>query len=321
MATLTASAKSVTHAGSGLHVRENFEEVLVAGLDEVFKREMAVPEQGMQFFRKRGMDKATIKFQSHYGLGPVSQNRDADTIPMDEKGLGFGWELTSNMYRGGIAIERNLKEDELYGTINDLQSELVASLKLSREMVCADMFNRCLGASGAPVLADDGMYFIDSARPRAYKGAAAWSNLESSSAITADSIYTAQLNIAATVNERGYLSPLRLKKLIIRPTDEKTVWEILKSDLRPADAMNAGNFQKGRFEYMVYDHLTSAVILYFAGDSFGDSKNELIFGERTAPQLETWTDGNNPDISRQRIRARFGIGLGSPVLWRGGTVT
>lgn len=320
MGTVTASAKSVTYSNPGIHLSDNFAEVLAAGLDDVFKRTMKRPSEGMQFFRNRKMNKLTDKFQSHYGLGVVSQNADAETLVYDEKGLGFGWELTSNTFRGAIAISRDLQEDELYGTVSDLQSDLSESYRLTEELVMADVFNRCLGTAGAPFVCEDGMYLIDSARPNAYKVAGTWSNLEASSAITPTSIYTATLNFAANKDERGQLAPLTLKKLIIRPTDEKTVWEILKSDLRPTDAMNAANFMKGRFEYTVYNFLTSAVVLYLAGDSKG-SDNELIWGERMAPSIKTWEDGTNPDIIRQRIRGRFGCGCGRPTIWRGGVVS
>lgn len=320
MATVTASARAVTYSNPGIHIPENFGAVLQSGLDEVYKREMAQPEEGMQFLRTRGMDKRNIKFQSHYGLGTVGQNRDADVLPYDEKGLGFDWTLSANTYRGAIRIERELQEDEMYGTISDLQSELVKSLKHAKELVIADVFNRALGAAGAPFVCEDGMYLIDSARPNAYKPAGTWSNLDSTSAITANNIYQIQLNFAAHTDERGKLSPLKMNKMIVRPSDEKTVWEILRSDLRPTDAMNAKNFQYGRFEYMVYNYLTAATAFYLAGDP-KSSSNELLFGERSAAQLETWDDGNNPDIVNQRIRARFGIGCGRPYIWRAHTVS
>lgn len=320
MPTVTASADSVVASRPGIHIPENFAAVIASGLDEVFKRAMERPSEGKQFMRELSMNKAQYKFQSHYGLGTVAQNSDTESLPYDEKGLGFDWTLTSNTFRGAIAISQELQEDELYGTINDLQSDLSDQYRTSEELVIADVFNRCLGASGAPFICEDGMYLIDSSRPNAYDAVASWSNLESASTITPTSIYTALINFASHKDERGQTSPLVLRKIIIRPTDEKTLWEILKSDLRPTDAMNAANFMRGRFEYTTYNYLTSAVILYLADDPKG-SKNELIFGNRISPSTYTWKDGTNPDIIRQRIRGRFGTGCGRPWIWRGGTVS
>jgi len=319
MATVTASAESVTYSRPGMHVKENFEAVIATGLDEVYKRSLTEPMEGMQFFRTIAMNKATHKFQSHYGLGTISQNRDSEALPFDEKGLGFDWTLSVNTFRGGLQIERELQEDELYGVIGDLQTELVDSEKRSREYVLADVFNRCMGTSGAPFVCEDGMYLIDSARPNPFKQAGNWSNVESTGVINANGLYQTQLNFSAYTNERGQLRPLKLGKMIIRPTDEKTVWEILQSDKRPSDAMNAKNFQYGRFQYLVYNYLTSAVALFLAEDTKGP-RNELMFGDRAAPQLETWT-ADNPDITKQRIRTRYGVGCGRPYIWRGQTVS
>ena len=321
MATVTASADSVAYSRPGIHVPENFAAVLASGLDDVHERVMERPSEGMQFLRSLTMKKRTHKFQAFYGLGTVSQNRDSEALPYDEMGLGFDWELSTNTFRGAIKIEKQLVEDELYGVIADRQSKLVESERLSRELVIADVFNRCLGTSGAPFICEDGMYLIDSARPNAFKRAGTWSNLEAASAITPTSIYTAQLAFAANTDERGQLAPLKLTHLIIRPTDEKAVWEILKSDLRPTDAQNASNFQKGRFQYIVYNMLTSAVILYAdARSGFSAQSNELIFGDRISPEFETWTSDGG-DVTHQRIRTRYGIGCGRPFVWRGGTVS
>lgn len=315
---LTIGARSVSHANTGVHVKDNFSTVLQKGLDDVFKRRWELPMQGEEYFRVRTTDHQTMKFQSHYGLGLVSQNRDVDVLPYDEKGLGFGYGITTNVFRGGIAIERELRELELYGSINDLQSELVRSATDTVELIMADVFNRALGESGSPFVCEDGMYLIDSARPNAYAPAGTWSNLEATSAITPTSLYTAQINFALNRDERDKLSPLVLRKIVVRPTDEKAIWEILKSDLRPTDAMNAANFNKGRFEYSVYNHLTSSYIFYWAGDPKG-SDNELQFIWRVRPQVETWNDG--PDIIRQRVRFACGVGCGRPYILRGGIVS
>uniref|UniRef100_A0A6M3JZ78 Putative capsid protein n=1 Tax=viral metagenome TaxID=1070528 RepID=A0A6M3JZ78_9ZZZZ len=320
MPTVTASADYVRYSQPGIHLAENFAAVLAAGLDEVAKRDMKRPAEGAQFFHPRTANKASIKFQSYYGLGVVAQNRDADDLPYDEQGLGFDYEITMNTFRGAIAIEKELQEDELYGAISDLQSNLVESAKTAVELVMADVFNRSLGTAGAPFICEDGMYFIDSSRPNAHTQAGTWSNLEASASITPTSLYTAQLAFAALKDERGMLAPQVMRRIVCRPTDEKTLWEILKSDLRPTDAMNAANYMRGRFEYTVYNYLTSAVILYLAGDP-KSAQNELEFVWRKRPEIVTWKDGTNPDITRQRIRYRIGIGCRRPYLWRGGVVS
>ena len=318
----TASAKSaVQQTGSDIQTQENFEACLVSGLDKVWKREWMHPREGEQFFRSETTNKKTLNFQNYRSIGTlVEQNRDADDIPYDTRGEGFSHSVTTNNYRKGIAIEKTLTETDQYGVVRNMQSDLAENAKIGLELVMADVFNRGVNPTNAPLLAEDGMYFIDSDRPNAYARAGTWSNEESVSAITPNSIFQCQLNFAAHKDEIGQLSPLQLKRMIIRPQDQKTVWEILRSDLRPTDAMNAKNFQYGRFEYTIYNFLTDAAVYYMANDG-KSPKNELAFYWRVHPGFKTWLDGSNPDITRQRVRFSFGLGLGRPYMWRGGEVS
>jgi hypothetical protein len=165
------------------------------------------------------------------------------------------------------------------------------------------------------------MYFIDSSRPNAFKRAGTWSNLESTGAITPTGIFNVQLNFNGNKDERGQKAPLKMTHMIHRATEAKTVWEILKSDKRPTDASNAKNYQYGRFEAIQYDMLTSAACFYVAADGgFNSMKNELIFGDRVSPELETWTSDGG-DVTHQRIRTRFGMGAGRPYTWRAHAVS
>ena len=320
MGTLEASALATSSSRPGIHIPENFQAVLATGLDEVRKRELNRPSQSQKYFRIQQMKKATHKFQSYYGLGTVSENRDSEELPYDEMGLGFDWELSVNTFRGAIKIEKELVEDELYGVISDRQQELVESERLSRELVLADMFNRAQGASGAPTLCEDGMYFLDDERPNAFKRAGLWGNLLAISAITPTYLFDTQLEFRNYRDERDQKSPMMMRKMIIRPAEEETVWEILKSDLRPTDAMNAKNYQFGRFEYETFDMMTAQQVLFYAGDSFSSSKNELYYGDRVSPEINTWTSDGG-DVTHQRVRSRFGIGCGRPHAWRGGPVS
>lgn len=319
MPTLTASELAVVNLRNGMSTPETYAALLQAGLDDVLRADLQRPTEGGQFFRPQNMNKATMTFQKTFGLGAAKQNRDSDNLPVDQGGLGFQWTLSVNTFRNSVDVEKELIEDELYGEITRRQTDLVESMRLCKELLMADVFNRALGTSGAPILAEDGLYLLDDGRPNAYIPAGDWSNLEATSAITPTSIRTAQLAFADNRDSRGQKAPLQLKKIVCRASDEEKVWEIVKSDLRPTDAMNAKNFQYGRFEYMVYNMLDSAVIFYWADDP-KSAKNELVWGTRVAPSVEEVKNAN-PDVITHRIRARFGPGLGRPTILRGGAVS
>ena len=315
-ATETRSLKtSTTSPNVGIMVPEGFASLLAEGTGDVFKRGFDFPFQGEMFYEMDTINKETEKFQSVVGLGNVGQNRDADELPIDEQSEGFSHSITTYVYRGKTGYERRLFEDELYGQIRDNAQELREGSSRSVELIMADGVNRALGASGAPFLAEDGGYWLDSSRNNPHAKGGQWSNVEATSVISAAAIFQAQLNFRSHVGERGHKDPKTMTNVYIRPADEESIWEILKSDLRPTDSMNAKNFQMGRFQYTVYDHLTTALILYKA-----EGRNEVKGLWRSRPGLETFTDGN-PDILYQRVRFRFGIGAVRPDVWRGGTVS
>lgn len=320
--TKTASAKTALQATSAeILTREAFPLALARGLDKVWKRETKFPTQGEKYFRLETTKREDAVYQTYRGMGGmVPQNRDADEIPYGQAGDGFGFTVNTYTYRKGVAIEKTLEETDDVGVARGKQADLVMASKLTLEYAMADVFNRGLGAAGAPFVCDDGMYLVDSARPSADPAAGTWSNLESTGAITETSLFTAMLNARAMTGEDGELYPTYIKKIIIPPAQEKTLWTLLKTDLKVASSLNDKNFMQGKFEYEVYDWLTSNYIYFELAEPKSD-QNELMLFWRVRPNLKTWVDGSNPDVTRQRVRFAFGIGCGSPRrAWRGGAL-
>ncbi len=319
MPTETASAKSIVQGpGAGFHIPEGFAALLTAGTDEVFKRGFEFPFEGDMFYSSHTTNKDTETFQSVVGLGDIGQNRDADELPSDEQGLGFPHSITTYVFRGKTGHERRLIEDELYGQIRDNVRELMEGSRRTVEKILADGVNRADGATastGAPFLCEDGYYWLDATRNNPHPRGGTWGNVEATSSITPTSIFTAQLNFAKHVNERGERDQKKLTKVIVRPDEEREVWEIKNSDLRPTDAMNAANFQFGRFEYSTYNLMTTSQVMYMA-----EGRNEVRSYWRMKPSVVAFTDGN-PDVLWQRVRFRFGIGALRPDIWRGGVVS
>jgi hypothetical protein len=324
---LARSAKSAIQAsGSDIHVVENFPssmQVLRDGLKKVWKRDFETPHQGLNFMSEGTMTQPTENYQTFRSIGGiVGQNRDADDMEFVTRADGFGFEVNSYSYRQGIKVERELMEIDNVGVVRGLQMDLAENAKMTLEYAIADAFNRSVYTTGTdrfPLLADDGHPLIDDGRPNANPNAGTWGNKESDSAITPTSLWTAQLNARATTDENGELFPRKIMKLIIRPADEKTVEEIMKSDKNPLNANNTYNTMYNKFEWEVYDYLTAARIFYVMENPKSE-RNELRFYWRQKPNFLTW-QGDNPDVIQQRVRFIFGLGLGSPRrVWRGGVV-
>jgi len=319
----TASAASQLQiTPSDISTVEAYSLALTRGLEKVWARDYDPLMEMMKFVREEDTRFESGTLRTYRGLdGVISQNRDTDDMPYKQGGEGFAITYNTYNYRGAIAFDRTMQEVEDRGIVKKLQGDLVKKARLTLEEAIADIFNRGVNPTNAPILADDGMYLVDTARPNANPKAAAWSNQETAAAITPSSIYTAQLNAAATLDENGdAIDPQMISTIWARPQDEKVLWEIAKSDLRPTDAMNARNFQVGRFEIGIMRRLTDAAIFYQMSDMKGDD-NELVLKWREHPAQFAWQDGSNPDIFRQRVRFAFGFQLGSPRrTWRGGEV-
>lgn len=318
----TASAKAAIQAtGSDVHTSELFATSLQRGFEMVWKREFETPKQGMGLIGESSISRENGTYQTFRGLGGMTgQNRDTDDMEFVTRADGFGFEVNTYNYRQAIAIEKTLEEVDDVGVIRGMQSDLSENANMTIEYAIADVFNRGVNPSSAPVLCDDGMYLIDAARPNANPEAGTWSNEETASAITPSSLWTAQLNARQTTDENGRLYPRQIKKLVIRPEDEKTVKEIVDSQKDPTNAMNTTNVLYRKYEYMVYDYLTDSAIYYLLDDPKSE-RNELRFYWRVKPSITTW-QGDNPDVMNQRIRFAFGIACGSPrKVWRGGEVS
>ena len=316
----TASAATVIQQGGQLMTVNDFQALLTAGTDEVFKRGFDAaqyPFQGNLFYVDTDLNKSTRTSQTTVGMGNMPRNPDGGALEYDSQQQGFSNTMSSVIYRKAASWTRELIEDELYGQLTDNSEELMQSSRRTVEEIMADGINRALGGGGAaPFICEDGMYLIDADRPNPHARAGLWSNLEATGALTPSAIFTAQLNFRQNTDARGNKQMLRLVNIIVRPDEEKTMWEILNSPQRPYDSQNAHNFEFQRYEGKVYDHMTTAQVIYKAEGA----KNELLSLWRTRPGVADVETGD-PDVFAVRARMRFGIGCDRPTVWRGGALS
>ena len=317
----TSAAKSTVQPPAGGQMSDrDFQALLTAGTDEVFKRGFETPFQGDMFYEDMALTKQTHTTQTTVGMGNIGRNDDGETIRNDSQSLGFAHSMSSIEYRGKAEWTRKLLEDELYGQLTDNSVELMQGANRTVEEIMADGINRGLGAAGTahPFLCEDGLGLIASGRPNPHPLGGTWSNLESTAAISPSSIFTAMLAFRAHKNERGQKNPLRMTTMYIRPQDEAAVVEALNSQLRPTDSMNAVNHLAGRgITYMIYDYMSSAYILY-KGE--GAVRNELKSLWRVRPTVDEWPK-TDTDVFAVRVRFRYGVGCGRPDCFRGGIVS
>jgi hypothetical protein len=326
-AQIASAATPSQNPASETLIREGFSNVLEQNLTTTFGRVFEVVQEGKRYFNEKSTNVRTGTVRTWREMdSTIPLNRDADDLPVHNYGEGFSWTWVVYPYRDSIAIERELMEIDTEGVIQDRQTKMAKKAKRTTELIMADVFNRGVDdgvmASGAPILCDDGMYFIDSDRPNPNPQGGTWSNREAAGAITEASLFQAHLNCQQQVDENGELCPTMIKKVIIRPNEALTMFRLNKSDLRVGTAQNDANWVKGRWDIEEYQYMTTSQIIYMLVDSPSSEDNELHYRVRVQPQFKTWEDGSNPDIMRQRVRFSVGVDLGSPRKgWRGGIVS
>lgn len=296
---VTASAVSNSFSMPGVLLTNNYPDILNTQFEKIKVRKWGVPVQGMDYFNVVSTSKDYIKHSYVTELGLLAKNDDEDVIPVDHPIQGFDNTHTPVDYRGSIRITKRLRETDQYAVIAKMQGALLQSAKDTTEYIAADAFNTGFGTN-ASWLCADGMYLFDSARPFEDPGLGTWSNLETASALTQASLATMRVNFRKTLNERGLIRPIMMKTLVVPPALEDKAYELIKSDKRAEDDMNATNVYQNRFEVKVWDYLTSDTAWFGLGPK--DENYELYFVWRVKPETATYNASENPDVLVHRVR-------------------
>jgi hypothetical protein len=320
----TYSPKSAINNPSDIMTQEAYSNTLDRGLQSAIMRKFETPKAGMQFYREMSVDYPTITMGSFRSAGGyVPQSRDTDELAMVARGDGFTYVLQTFDYQQGISLEVKLQEIDDRGLTSGLQTDLADNVAKTIEAICAHPINTALGTSGSSVLADDGMYLVDSARPNANAAAGTWSNLESTSDISETSLFTAVLAAQQSTDENGNLFEADVKKVVIRPNERRDLWVVLNSQGKVGSSVNDANWASSFFNMdnvIVYPYMTTKQILYLLCDP-KSMDNELLFVTRKP--METYTfQGDTPRVLKQMVYFSVGVGLGSPRKFiRGGAVS
>jgi hypothetical protein len=311
---VSASPVSNTFSMPGVLLTANYPDILNEQFDRIKIRKWGIPVQGMDYFNVVKTSKDYIKHSYVTELGLLSKNDDEDKIPVDHPIQGFDNTHTPIDYRGSIRITKRLRETDQFAVIAKMQGALLQSAKDTTEYIAADAFNTGFG-SNASWLCADGMYLFDSARPFEDPGLGTWSNLETASALTQASLATMRVNFRKTLNERGLIRPITMKTLVVPPDLEDKAYELIKSDKRAEDDMNATNVYQNRFEVKVWDYLTSSTAYFGMGPK--DEAYELYFVWRVKPETATYNASENPDVLVHRVRMSCTTGCDRPHQIRG----
>jgi len=320
----TPPSSQVSHALTVEQIRD----LLDKGIKVIMKQELAAPLIGRKLFRTMTVEDDAGRFGSPGGFtGLVPLNRDGDTMPFLRSYSEFSWEWSTFQFRAAIAIERKTVELDRFGQVKKAQRDLLNAFKRTQEYVFADVFNRAFGTTGSLLLASDGCYLIDEDRPNPDPAAGTWSNLEATADLTDETLFQAVLNARSQVGPDGHLAPTEVRQIMIGPADEKKLWTLLTTERIVTSNYNDRSWSNSFFSWdkvIVNPYLETRAIFYILCDTQSE-ENELLYLERVKPEVLTeWgmPGLSDPDVLGQRLRAEWGIALGSPRrVIRGGLIS
>lgn len=310
----SSSALATSQVGTGTQLLdESINNLLTAALDEAKQKYSKVPMQGEKYYVVKKTTKNNITSQGVLGIGVAQVNPDGKPLPFQKQIIGFENTITSYVIRNAMAITRQAMDDDRYGVLGKHARALMQSGDKTVEMILADSFSRGFGTTNLALLCEDGLAMFSASHVNARASAGTWSNLDTTSTLTASRVAANRTSFRQYIDGNGDLAPQKLEKVVVSPDLENTIAEIVNTSLKVDTSLNNTNVVSGT-KYEVYDWLTSGTVIYV-----GDGENELELHIRKDPEIHSWNDGQDPDVFKSRWRIQLGTGCGRPGKFRGCT--
>lgn len=286
----------------------NFPKLLEPGLRKVFFQEWEMwPEEYSKVFN---INTTTKNFEkditsSGFGAMPVKPEGEDATFQVPYQGYETIYRPTT--YALGFKVSREMWEDELYGISRKWSNSLSTSGRQTVEIESANIFNN--GFSGSYLGADSkALFALD--HPLLGGGTEQNELTTGATSLSIAGLDEARYVMEETVDDRGLLTMVRPKYLIVPPELETTARELLESQYRPAT--NYGHVKNVLLDYglelVVLHYLTSATAWFLGG-----VKHELNFFWRRKIEF-----GQDNEFATQNAlylaSMRFDVGWSE---WRG----
>lgn len=288
------AATKLTYVQTGTMIRDGYEDHFDKSMDSFLKRSDNIPLQGARFYVQENATTLTHKLTTWADVLRIPrQSEDTDPLPYDQPAPGYDKSISILTYRNAIKITKTLEKIDQSGKIGQMQGGLLNSGRRLLEFMYVDPINNGTtvdGADGSKLFANDHFHEDPSA--------GTWSNLHTAAALTTTSFNTGVVNLQKRKNEKGYVSPIAVRTLIVPPDLKMKARQIADSPLVPEDALNAINAYQG-IQAFVYDHLTDTNGWILEGDKPEDEWG-LHYVVLTPPEIMRlgYPSAEYPDISK-----------------------
>lgn len=288
---------------------------MLPALDElIFNKFDRFPPQYTNFFRVMDSSRSIEQTSEVAGLGTFTTVPEGGNVRYDESVPGFRQTYTHSQYGLGFKMSRIMIDDDRFGIINKLASELGRSAKETIELTAAGVFN-----NGFATLGPDGKALFATDHPLVKSGGTQTNTLAVPADLDIPALELALTDFRRTKDATGKKIRLKPELLVGPPELEFVMTEILTASMRSDTANNTPNAFKNRpgfgpfSDYSVWDYLTDPDAWYIRG-ALADTETRFYWRERP-------TTTHDVDFESRSVKTamwmRFSLGFSSFYGWYG----
>ncbi len=256
-----------------------FLQSMLPAIDEVVMLKYSqFPDEYTEVFRMESSSRSIEQTTEVTGFGQFGVVSEGKTVAYDEALPGFNKTYTHAQYGLGFKVSKIAMDDDKFGVVRKLSTELGRSAKETREVVAANVFNTGFTTANGP----DGVYLFSTAHPL-IGGGTQTNRLSYATDPDVTSIQLALTDMRQTTDHRGKKLRIPAKKLIVPPALEFVAAELLGGVDRPDTTNRTINAFRRRSgmpsfdSWMVWDYLTDPHAWFIEGET---SDTELRFYDR-----------------------------------------
>ena len=236
-----------------------FLQSMLPAIDEVVMTKYSrFPDEYVDVFRMETSSRSIEQTTEVTGFGQFGVIPEGDAVRYDAPLPVYNKTYTHAQYGLGFKVSKIAMDDDRFGVVRKLATELGRSAKETKEVVAANVFNNGFTVANGP----DGQTLFATAHPLA-GGGTQTNRLSYGTDPDVTSIQLALTDIRNTVDHRGKKLRIPAKKLIVPSHFEFVAGEMLGgADWRPDTANRTINAFRRRSgmpsfdSWMVWDYLT-----------------------------------------------------------------
>lgn len=254
-------------------VRANFGDLyltsMLPAIDElIFQRYDKYPDNYTKVFRVMDSTRSIEQTTEVTGFGLFGSVAEGGRVTFDDPKQGFDKTYTHGQYALGFRITKVAIDDDKYGFIQKLGSELGRSAKETVEIISAGVFNNGFDSSFA---GPDGKALFATDHPLVGGGTQS-NRLAVAADLDISSLELLLTDFRKLVDHRGKKIRIVPTRLIVPPDLEWIAAEILSGTQRSDTSNNTVNAFRHRAgmasfqKYFVWEYLTDPDAFFIAGD-------------------------------------------------------